>query len=76
MALTSVAAWGGHDTPFQLAGQLRIAAAARIVRRVGVGLLDLGDRCWRDAYDGQVVHPCEAADDAIDKEAAGAGCEP
>jgi len=100
VALIPVAAWGGPDTPFQLAGQplierrpapdrlwdyagghcgfygyLRVANA-RIVRRVGVGLLDLGDRCWRDDYDGQVVHPCEAADDAIDEESADMGCRP
>jgi len=99
MALTPVAAWGGPDTPFQLAGQppieckatpdrlwdyagdhlgfytyLRIANA-RIVRRVGVGLSDLGDRCWRDAYDGK-EHPCKAADDAIAKEAADMGFKP
>ncbi len=98
MALASVAAWGGPDTPFQLARQppiqckptpdrlreyagghsgfytyLRIANA-RIVRRVGVGLLDLADRCWRDAYDGHQVHPCEAADDALAEEAAEIGC--
>jgi len=99
LALTPVAAWGGPDTPFQLAGQAPIGrssadgrlwdhagglcgfygylriANARVVRRVGVGLLDLGDRCWRDDYDGQAFHPCEAADDAIAKEAADMGCE-
>jgi len=98
MALTSVTAWGGPDTPFELAGQppierpptpdrlreyagdhfgfytyLRVANA-RIVRRVGVGLLDLADRCWRDTYDKR-VHPCKAADDAIAEEAADMGCE-
>lgn len=98
MVLTPVAAWGGPDTPFQLAGQppveckpvpdrlkaytgdhsgfygyLRITNA-RIVRRVGVGLLDLPDRRWRDAYDGR-THPCEAADDAVAEEAADMGCE-
>ena len=98
MALTPVAAWGGPDTPFQLARQPPIQckptpdrlreyagdhlgfytylqiANARIVRRVGVGLLDLADRCWRDAYNDQ-VHPCKAADDAIADEAADMGCD-
>jgi len=98
MALTPVTAWGGPDTPFQLAEQppierpptpdrlreyagdhlgfhtyLRVANA-RIVRRVGIGLLGLADRCWRDDY-GARVHPRKAADDAIAEEAANLGCE-
>ena len=99
MALTFVAAWGGPDTPFQLAGQppikckptpdrlreyagdhlgfytyLRIANA-RIVRRVGIGLLELADRCWRNAYNDHQVYPCEAADDALAEGAAEIGCK-
>jgi len=54
-------------------GFLRVANT-RILRRVGVGLLDLADRCWRDDYSAR-VHPCEAADDAIADEAADMGCE-
>jgi hypothetical protein len=47
-------------------GFLRIADA-RISRRVMVGLLDLPDRSWRDAYDNE-AHPSEEADDALDEE--------
>lgn len=61
---------GGHCGFY---GYLRIANA-RIVRRVGVGLLDLSDRCWRDDYADQ-AHPCEVADEAIANEAADMGCE-
>jgi len=52
---------------------LRVANA-RIVHRVGIGLLDLADRCWRDDC-GAWVHPRKAADDAIAEEAANLGCE-
>lgn len=54
-------------------GYLRLADA-RIVRRVGIGLMDLPDRLWRDAYDDQ-VHPGEAADEAIAEEAAELGLD-
>jgi len=54
-------------------GFLRVANP-RIVRRVGVGLMDLSDRRWRDTYDER-VHPCKAADDAIADEAADVGCK-
>jgi hypothetical protein len=45
---------------------LRIADA-RISRKVMVGLLDLPDRNWRDAYDDE-AHPSEEADEALDEE--------
>ena len=48
-------------------GYLRLADA-RITRKIGVGLMDLADRRWRDSYDEQ-VHPGEAADEAIAEEA-------
>jgi len=98
MAYIPVADWGGHNTPFQLAGKppierrpapdrlwdyagehfgsygyLRVANA-RIVGRVGVGLMDLSDRCWHDSYN-ELLHPCQAADEAIAAEAADRGCE-
>jgi len=44
-------------------GWLRVANN-RIQDRIRLGLLDLPDRLWRDAYDER-VHPCEAADDAL-----------
>jgi hypothetical protein len=47
-------------------GFLRIADA-RISRKVMVGLLDLPDRNWRDAYDDE-AHPSEEADEALDEE--------
>jgi len=55
-------------------GFLRVANA-RIVGRTGIELLDLSDRQWRAAYEGR-VHPCAAADDAIEYEAPGMGREP
>ena len=55
-------------------GWLRVANV-RIARKVGVGLMDLSDRLWRDAYDEQ-VHPGEAADVAVAEEAAELGIEP
>jgi len=54
-------------------GFLRIANT-RILRRVGVGLLDLPDRLWRDDYDNR-LHPGKAADQAIADAAAEMGCE-
>lgn len=54
-------------------GFLRVANA-HIVRRVGVSLMDLSDRRWRDTYDER-VHPCKAAHDAIADEAADMGCK-
>jgi len=54
-------------------GFLRVANT-HIVRRVGVGLMDLSDRRWRDSYDDR-AHPCEAADKAIADEAADIGCK-
>ena len=50
-------------------GFLKVADL-RIGRRVMVGLMDLPDRLWRDAYDDG-AHPVEAADDALAEE----GCE-
>jgi len=35
-------------------GYLRVANV-RIVRRIGVGLMDLSDRCWRDSYDNHAL---------------------
>lgn len=61
---------GGH---LGFYGYLRVADT-RISRRVGVGLLGLADRRWRDAYDGR-VHPSEAADGAIAEEAEEMGVE-
>ena len=54
-------------------GYLRVANT-RILRRVGVGLLDLPDRLWRDSYNNR-LHPSEAADHAIADAAAEMGCE-
>jgi len=54
-------------------GFLRVANT-RILRRVGVGLLDLPDRLWRDDYN-EKLHPGEAADQAIADAAAEMGCE-
>jgi len=54
-------------------GFLRVANT-RILRRVGVGLLDLPDRLWRDDYDNR-LHPGRAADQAIADAAAEMGCE-
>ena len=39
-------------------------ANIHMLRRVGIGLLDLSDRVWRTHYNDR-LHPCEAADDAI-----------
>ena len=66
--------WGYAQEHRGFYGYLRVADA-RIMRRTGVGLLDLSDRLWRDSYDEQ-VHPCEAADDAIAEEAEELGIEP
>lgn len=44
-------------------GYLRVADS-RILRRVGIGLLDLSDQVWRTHYVDR-RHPCRAADDAI-----------
>lgn len=52
-------------------GYLR-AANTCILRRVGVGLLDLSGRVWLTHYEGR-VHPWEAADDAIATEATNMG---
>ena len=54
-------------------GYLRIAQT-RILRRIGLGLLDLSDRRWRDGYNER-RHPWEAADKAMADEAADIGCE-
>lgn len=54
-------------------GWLR-TAHARILRRIGLGLMDLPDRLWRDDYQAR-RHPCQAADDAIANAAAEIGCE-
>ena len=59
-----------HDRLFEYAGDhlgfygfLRVANA-RIQGRVMVGLMDLPDRLWRDAYDDG-AHPGDAANEAI-----------
>ncbi len=57
---------GGH---LGFYGFLRVADA-RITRRVMLGLLDLPDRMWRDAYDDE-AHPGEEADDALAEEMGG-----
>ena len=63
--------YAGHELGFY--GFLR-TAHTRVLRRIGLGLLDLSDRQWRDAYVGR-QHPCQAADKAIADEAAEMGCE-
>ena len=63
--------YAGQELGFY--GYLRIAHA-RILRRIGLGLLDLSDRRWREGYDAR-LHPCAAADEAIEDEAAEMGCE-
>ena len=62
--------YAGQELGFY--GFLRIAHT-RILRRIGLGLLDLSDRRWRDA-DVERQHPCAAADKAIADEAAEMGC--
>ena len=59
-----------HDRLFDYAGGhlgfyafLRVANAC-ITGRVMVGLMDLPDRLWRDAYDDG-AHPGDAANEAI-----------
>lgn len=66
--------WDYAGQEFGFYGTLR-TAHARILRRIGLGLLDLSDRRWREGYDTR-QHPCEAADKAIADEAADMGCEP
>ena len=63
-----------HDRLFEYAGGhlgfygfLRVANA-RISGRVMVGLMDLPDRLWRDAYDDG-AHPGDAANEAISEAA-------
>ena len=63
--------YAGQELGFY--GYLR-TAHTRILRRIGLGLLDLSDRRWRDAY-VERQHPWEAADKAIADEAADIGCE-
>lgn len=63
--------YAGQDLGFY--GYLRIAHA-RVLRRIGLGLLDLSDRRWRNGYNER-THPYEAADKAIADEAADIGCE-
>ena len=63
--------YAGQDLGFY--GYLR-TAHARILRRIGLSLLDLSDRRWRDSYDAR-QHPCGEADKAIADEAADVGCE-
>ncbi len=62
---------GGH---LGFYGYLRVANH-RIIKRTGVGLMDLADRRWRDAYDEQ-AHPSEEADEAIAEESAEMGFGP
>ncbi|MFW7270273.1 hypothetical protein ACMAUO_20350 [Gluconacetobacter sp. Hr-1-5] len=38
-----------------------------IWRRTGLGVFDLPDRCWRDAYEEQIP-PAEAAQEALEDE--------
>lgn len=64
--------WNYANDHLGFYGYLRVANT-RIVKRLGVGLMDLNDRCWRDRYDER-AHPCGAADDAIADEAADVGC--
>jgi len=45
---------------------LRVVDAV-IARHVLIGVFDLPDRCWRDAYDDEVL-PVEAAQDALHDE--------
>ena len=54
-------------------GFLRIANA-RVMHKVGIGLMALPDHLWRDSYEEQ-LHPCEAADDALAEDAAEMGIE-
>ena len=63
--------YAGQDLGFY--GYLRIAHT-RILRRIGLGLLDLSDRRWRESYEAR-QHPWAAADKAIVDEAAEMGCE-
>jgi len=62
---------GGH---LGFYGFLRVANT-RITKRTGLGLMDLADRRWRDAYDEQ-AHPAEEADEAISEESAEMGFGP
>ena len=63
--------YAGQELGFY--GWLR-TAHTRVLRRIGLGLLDLSDRRWRDSYVAR-QHPYEAADAAIADEAAAMGCE-
>ena len=63
--------YAGQDLGFY--GFLR-TAHTRILRRIGLGLLDLSDRRWRESYKAR-QHPWAAADEAITDEAAEMGCE-
>ena len=54
-------------------GWLRVVHT-RVLRRIGLGLLDLSDRRWQDSYNKR-THPWKAADEAIADEAADIGCE-
>ena len=65
--------WDYAGQDLGLYGYLR-TAHTRILRRIGLGLLDLSDRRWRESYDAR-LHPWEAADKAIADEAAEMGCE-
>lgn len=65
-----------HDSLFEYSdghqgfyGWLRVANT-RIQHRAIVGLMDLPDRCWRDAYEDE-AHPAEEADEAIAEEISG-----
>ncbi len=61
--------WGYSGGHLGFYGFLRVADA-RISRRALVGLMDLPDRCWRDAYEDG-AHPSAEADEALAEE----GCE-
>ena len=63
--------YAGQELGFY--GYLR-TAHTRILRRIGLGLLDLSDQRWRESYDMR-QHPRTAADNAIADEAAETGCE-
>lgn len=47
-------------------------ANTHMLRRIGIGLMDLSDRVWRTHYEDR-LHPCEVADDAIANEATDMG---
>lgn len=65
--------WGCAAAHLGFYGYLRVANT-HILRRAGVGLMDLSDHLWRDSYDSR-LRPDKAADEAIADEAADMGYE-